>query len=119
MSRKRFPFSEKYSIVSAGAPADTIEVAPPERDEEIVYTQILAWDTLNSITSITMKSGRDGHEDEFNYVPLPAALERVEHTDPPIFCKRLEGVLVIFTGATSGDVLNVIVRGYRVKNVSA
>ena len=119
MGRKRFPFSENYSTVSAGAASDTIEVAPPERDEEIVYTQILAWDTLNSLTSITMKSGRDGQEDEFNYVPLPAALERVEHTDPPIYCKRLEQLLVVFTGATSGDVLNVIVRGYRVKNGSA
>ena len=118
MGRKRFPFSEKYSTVSAGAATDTITVAPPERDDEIVYTQVLAWDTLNSVTSIEMKAGREGHEAEFNYVPLPAALERVEHTDPEIRTKRLENLKVVFTGATSGDVLNVVVRGYQVKNVS-
>lgn len=112
MAQKRMPFSDTYIQASGGATTETIEVVSPDHGQKIVVTQVIGYDPDNAVTSIMIREGRRGSEDEVYYEATVAAGTRVIHDTPPLHVVRGERLIVDFDGSTSGDDLIVVVRGW-------
>jgi len=112
MARKRLPFYEQLQMVSTGAAIETLCDESPSRGEKRVYTHIVAIDTLNAYTSLTMLAGGIGAEQEFDFVGNPQATERVEYDGQPVHVPEYQRMICQFAGTTAGDVLIVYMRGY-------
>lgn len=113
MAHKRLPFIKEHKITGKGGATDVVEISLPGDRAKDVLTLIRAWDEDNACTSLTVKYGNITGEKEIAYAGAPQAGERLVYNEPMLHVRHGQRVIVVFTGATSGDKLNVVVMGWK------